>query len=157
MFNNQIQGKNEYYWFLGQIVDEVNWQENINSKIHTRDDVPGWGYRYKIRIFGRDTRTKDVKDNELEMAEVILPVTAGSGHAGSCQTPNLRQGTFVVGFYKDGQDATEPVITGIFSNNSQTRLFSGDPQLGFIPRSGYFGRSGNKSVSTKNILVNVKK
>lgn len=151
MFNNQISGKNEYYWFLGQVVDEVNWQGNINSKIHKRDDVPGWGYRYKIRIFGRDTRTKDVPDDQLEMAEVVLPVTAGSGHAGSVQTPNIRQGAFVVGFYKDGMDATEPVITGILMNNSQTRLFGGDPEFGYEPRSGYLGKNGNKPVSTKNI------
>ena len=153
MFNNQISGKNDYYWFLGQIVDDTNWQGNINSKIHKRDDVPGWGYRYKIRIFGRDTRTKDVPDDQLEMAEVLLPVTAGSGHAGSVQTPNLRQGTFVVGFYKDGMDATEPVITGILANNSQTRVFPGDPKFGYEPRSGYLGKNGGKPVSTKNIYL----
>jgi len=151
MFNNQIHGKNEYYWFLAQVVDDSNWQGNINPKIHTRDDVPGWGYRYKIRIVGRDTRTKDTSDNQLEMAEVLLPVTAGGGHAGSVQTPNIRQGSFVTGFYKDGQDATEPVITGILSNNSQTNLFGGDPEFGWIPRSGYFGLDGTKPVSTKNI------
>lgn len=153
MFNNQISGKNNYYWFIAQVVDEVNWQGNQNAKIHTRDDVPGWGYRYKIRIFGRDTRTKDVPDDQLEMAEVVLPVTAGSGHAGSVQTPNIKQGAFVVGFYKDGMDATEPVITGLFMNNSQTRLFGADPDLGFTPRSGYFSKTGNKPVSTKNTLT----
>ena len=151
MFNNQVNGKNEYYWFLGQVVDDVNWQGNINPKIHTRDDVPGWGYRYKVRIFGRDTRTKETTDNQLEMAEVMLPVTAGSGHAGSVQTPNIRQGAFVTGFYKDGQDATEPVITGILFNNSQTKLFGGDPDFGWTPRSGYFGLDGNKPLATKNI------
>ncbi len=153
MYNNQISGKNDYYWFLGQVVDEVCWQGNQNHKIHTRDDVPGWGYRYKIRIFGRDTRTKDVPDDQLEMAEVILPVTAGSGHGGSIQTPNIRQGAFVTGFYKDGMDATEPVITGLWMNNSQTRLFGGDTDLGFTPRSGYLGKNGNKPVSTKNTLT----
>lgn len=151
MFNNQIHGKNEYYWFLAQVVDDSNWQGNINPKLHTRDDVPGWGYRYKIRIVGRDTRTKDTADDQLEMAEVLLPVTAGGGHGGSVQTPNIRQGSFVTGFYKDGQDATEPVITGILFNNSQTNLFGGDPEFGWIPRSGYFGLDGTKPVSTKNI------
>ena len=153
MFNSQISGKNDYFWFLAQVVDEVCWQDNQNHKIHKRDDVPGWGYRYKIRIFGRDTRTKDVPDDQLEMAEVMLPVTAGSGHAGSTQTPNIRQGTFVTGFYKDGMDATEPVITGLLMNNSQTRLFSGDPEFGYDPRTGYLGKNGNKPVATKNTLT----
>lgn len=154
MFNNQIYGKNHNNWFLGQIVDEINWQENINDKVHLKDDVSGWGYRYKIRIFGRDTQEKDTSDNQLEMAEVMLPVTGGSGHAGSAQTPNLRQGSWVCGFYKDGQDCTEPVITGTLFNNSQTLLFGGDPLFGFTSRSGYFGAEEIKSVATKNLITN---
>ena len=142
-----------FYIWWGQIVDEVNWIKNINPKNHARDDVPGWGpCRCKVRIFGRDTRTKDsVPDDQLEWAEVILPVTAGSGHAGSMQTPNLRQGSYVVGFYKDGINATQPIIFGTLPNNSQTRLFGGDPNGNFIPRTGYKGNTGDKPVSTKNI------
>lgn len=153
MFNNQISGKNEYYWFLAQVVDRVNWEKNNNTKIHFRDDVPGWGYRYKIAIYGRHPQAKIVPDDQLEMADVVLPVTAGSGHGGSAQTTNIRQGTLVTGFYKDGQDATEPIITGIIPNNSQTRLFGGDPDLNFIPRSGYLGKEGGRPVSSKNILT----
>lgn len=152
-YNNQFSGTNPYYWWLGQIVDEVNWGGNGNPKIHDRDDVPGWGFRYKVRIFGRDTKTKETPDDVLEMAEVLLPVTAGGGHAGSTQTANLRQGAYVVGFYKDGIDAREPVITGVLPNNSQTKLFGGDPELGFVPRSGYIGKTGQKPVSTKNIYT----
>lgn len=153
LYNNQFSGTNPYYWWLGQIVDEVNWGGNVNPKIHNRDDVPGWGYRYKVRIFGRDTKTKETPDDQLEMADVLLPVTAGSGHAGSTQSVNLRQGSYVVGFYKDGIDAREPIITGVLPNNSQTRLFGGDPTQGFVPRTGYVGKIGQKPVATKNIYA----
>lgn len=144
-----------FYIWWGQIVDEVNWITNINSKNHARDDVDGWGpCRCKVRIFGRDTRTKEhVGDDQLEWAEVILPVTAGSGHAGSMQTPNLRQGSYVIGFYKDGINATQPVIFGTVPNNTQTRLFGGDPSENFIPRTGYKGQDSDKPVSTKNIYT----
>lgn len=153
-YNNQFTGTNPFYWWIGQVVDEVNWIGNINPKLHGKDDVPGWGpCRCKVRIFGRDTQTKDTPDDQLEMAEVLLPVTAGSGHAGSVQSPNIRQGNYVVGFYKDGIDAREPIIFGVLPNNSQTSLFGGDPQLGFIPRSGYKGKTGQKPVSTKNIYA----
>lgn len=153
-YNNQFTGTNPFYWWIGQVVDEVNWIGNINPKIHDRDDVPGWGAcRCKVRIFGRDTQTKETPDDVLEMAEVLLPVTAGSGHAGSVQSPNIRQGNYVVGFYKDGIDAREPIIFGVLPNNSQTRLFGGDPKLGFVPRSGYRGKTGQKPISTKNLYA----
>lgn len=152
MFNNQIYGKSVNY-FLAQIVDEVHWDDESKNKIHLKDDPKGWGYRYKIRIFGRDTAEKDTPDSKLPTAEVILPVTAGSGHAGSVQTPNLKQGSWVSGFYKDWPDCTEPIITGTLFNNSQTPLFGGDPSKGFDARSGYFGLEGYKPVSTKNIIT----
>lgn len=152
LYNNEFTGTSAYYWWMGQIVDEKYWGGNNNPKIHKRDDQPGWGYRYKVRIFGRDTQTKDsLSDDELEWAEVLLPVTAGSGHAGSGATPNLQQGMYVVGFYKDGIDASEPIITGVLPNNSQTRLFGGDPAQNYVPRTGYKGV--DKSVSTKNIYA----
>jgi hypothetical protein len=143
---------NPMYWWMGQVVDESCWQDNSNDKIHKRDDVHGWGKRYKVRIFGRDTKVKDVPDDQLEMAEIIYPVTAGSGHGGSYQTANIRQGSYVVGFYKDGINGTEPIIFGCLGNNSQTRLAAENPEEGFIPRDGYFGVK-NKKVSNKDLYT----
>jgi hypothetical protein len=150
---NDHTGLKSLEWWTGQVVDEKNWAGNENDKIHKRDDIPGWGKRYKVRIFGRDPKQKDTKDDELEMAEVLYPVTAGSGHAGATHTANIRQGTYVVGYYKDGVDATEPIIMGVLGNNSQTRLYGGDPSEGFIPRTGFKGLNGDKKVSTKNMYA----
>ena len=158
LFNPENGGIANLYGWMGQIVDESNWFQNhankeFKHKLHTRDDVAGFGYRYKVRIFGRDTRAKDVPDDQLEMAEVILPVTAGSGHAGSVQTPNLRQGMYVWGFYKDGMDGTEPIIVGVLPNHSQTRLFGGDPDKAYDPRSGFYGKERILPIATKNINI----
>ncbi len=150
LFNAESAHANPMYWWMGQVVDESTWQDNSNKKIHDRDDVPGWGKRYKIRIFGRDTQVKIVPDDELEMAEIMYPVTAGSGHGGSYQAPNIRQGSYVVGFYKDGINGTEPIIMGCLGNNSQTRLYGGDPTQGYIPRDGFFGKSEKKPVANKD-------
>lgn len=153
LFNSESAHNNVMYWWMGQVVDEICWVGNSNHEIHDRDDVPGWGKRYKCRIFGRDTQVKVVPDDQLEMAEILYPVTAGSGHGGSYQTPNIRQGSYVVGFYKDGKNGTEPVIIGCLGNNSQTRLYGGDPEDGFIPRDGFFGLSEKKFVSNKDQYV----
>jgi hypothetical protein len=42
---------------------------------------------------------------------------------------------------------------GVLGNNSQTRLYGGDPNEGFIPRSGFKGQNGDKKVSTKNLYA----
>jgi hypothetical protein len=157
-FNSESGTLGPLMGWMGQIVDESTWLDNtanseFKHKLHTSSDIAGYGYRYKVRIFGRDTEVKNFSDDLLEMAEVLLPVTAGSGHGGSVQTPNLKQGAYVWGFYKDGIDATEPVIFGVLPNNAQTSLFGGNPDKNFVPRSGYLGNKRPIPVSTKNIKV----
>jgi hypothetical protein len=159
LFNSDSSGVNLTYMWFGQIVDESTWVENLaredgKHSLRSRDDFQGYGYRYKVRIFGRDLEDKEkgTPDEELYMAEVSLPVTAGSGHGGSVQTPNLRQGNYVFGFYKDGVEATEPIIFGLLPNHAQTRLFGGDPDKGFFSRTGFVGRNGSDDVATKNLL-----
>lgn len=136
-----------YFWY-GQVVDESTWVGNINPEFHKRDDIPGFGNRYKVKVIGRDSQVKIVPDDQLEMAEVCYPVTGGSGHAGAHQTATLRQGSYVVGWYKDGLDGTEPIILGTLGNNAQTRLEQKDPEVGFIPRTGFKGKDGQKKIST---------
>lgn len=148
---NSREGFGPFYWWMGQVVDEKNWDSNTSDVQHGRDDIPGWGYRYKVRIFGRDSLIKDVPDDQLEMAEVIYPVTAGSGHGGSGQTPNIRQGAYVIGFYKDGKNARQPVIMGLLGNNSQTTLPGADQETPLAKRSGWFGENGTSPVPTSKI------
>ena len=67
--------------------------------MRSADTQKGWGYRYKVRVLGvHDKDEEIVKSEDLPWAQVMYPVTAGSGGAGSMQTPNIRQGMFVVGF-----------------------------------------------------------
>jgi hypothetical protein len=160
-FNPENGGVSSLHGFFGQVVDEAYWADNhansrFDHKLHSSSDIAGYGYRYKVRIFGRDTNIKNFSDDQLEMAEVCLPVTAGSGHGGSVQTPNIKQGCYVWGFYKDGIDATEPIIYGILPNNAQTSLFGGDTSTNFEPRSGYFGARQKFPVATKNIQFDFK-
>ena len=151
-YNTGVLGDGSFYWWQGQIVDDSTWQTNLNPEGHIDSEKPGWGHRYKVRIIGQHTPDKKTKppDEQLPMAEVLLPVTAGSGILGSKQTSNLSQGDFVIGFYKDGMGKNEPVILGTYSTGSQTKLFPGDPSAGFIPRSGYKGLSGDKIVYRKD-------
>lgn len=155
-FFNSENGFGPLIGWMGQIVGEEYWINNtankeFKHKLHTSQDVAGFGYRYKVRIFGRDTAVKNFSDDLLEMCEILLPTSSGSGAAGAIQTPNLKPGNFVFGFYKDGIDATEPIIFGVLPNNAQTSLFGGDPDKNFVPRSAFFTTNRPIPASTKNI------
>ena len=150
LYDPQSTGKGHFMTWRGQVVDDSFWRDNVNPKLHEDTEESGkskackaWGYRYKVRILGNQTKNKkEVRDEELLMAEVIYPVTAGSGHAGSRQTSNIRMGDFVLGFYEDGMDGQRPIIIGVIGNNDNTELCGGDPEEGFQPRTAENGLAG---------------
>ena len=123
LFNPGFLGGN-FLWWVGQIADDSTWRENISAgKIKSKNDTPGWGYRYKVRIIGlHDQGEASIKSEQLPWAQVMYPITAGGGQGGSFQTPALKQGNFVFGFFLDSQDQQVPVIMGVLGNNSQTVL-----------------------------------
>jgi len=123
LFNPGFLG-GSFYWFIGQVADDSTWRENQNpEKFEKVEDMPAWGYRYKVRIMGcHDQDEADVSAEQLPWAQVMYPVTAGTGHGGSYQTPAIRQGSFVFGFFLDGKDQQTPIIMGCLGNNAKTKL-----------------------------------
>ena len=123
LFNPETLGSGTYWW-TGIVVSDETWKGNQkNEKWSSINTLPGWGARYKVRIVGKHTKVRNkLEDDNLELCEVLYPVTAGSGHAASYQTSNLRQGSIVFGIYKDGIDGNEPLIIGCLGNNEQTYL-----------------------------------
>jgi hypothetical protein len=131
-----------FNWWIGQIADDSTWRDNIlPGKFTDRNSVVGWGYRYKVRIIGlHDQDEESLRSEELAWAQVMYPVTAGGGQSSASQTPNLRQGNFVFGFFLDGQDQQVPVIMGVLGNNAQTTLSNKTALTGgknFSPQSGF--------------------
>ena len=123
LFNPGFLG-GSFYWFIGQVADDSTWRENQNpNKFEKVEDMPAWGYRYKVRIIGHhDQDESDVTAEQLPWAQVMYPVTAGTGHGGSYQTPAIKQGSFVFGFFLDGKDQQTPIIMGCLGNNAKTKL-----------------------------------
>ena len=136
LFDSQTIGSDPRWW-TGIIVSDLSWKGNQKSeKWSSIDQLPGWGARYKVRIVGKHTKTRNkLEDDKLELCEVLYPVTAGTGHAASYQTSNLRQGSVVFGIYKDSE-GNEPLIIGCIGNNDQTALKSSQKD-GFDPLGGY--------------------
>ena len=84
LFNPGFLG-GSFYWFIGQVADDSTWRENQSpTNFEKVEDMPAWGYRYKVRIIGHhDQDESDVTAEQLPWAQVMYPVTAGTGHGGS--------------------------------------------------------------------------
>jgi len=103
----------------------------------TQVDGAGWAQRYKVRIFDKHTPDKSVlPDKDLPWAQVLLPVTAGSGGANYVQTPQLNVGDTVSIAYLD-RDEQQPVITGVLPRTTEVRNGEPNDSDGYIPQTGF--------------------
>ena len=89
-------------WWMGQIADDSTWRDNHDpGKFKNPHSIPGWGDRYKVRIWGHHPEgsgdNAPVPEDKLPWATLMFPVTAGGGQGSSGVTPNLRQGNIVYG------------------------------------------------------------
>jgi len=137
----------QFHWWLGQVADSKSWREN-QPKSHFKDrkDIPGWGYRYKVRIMGiHDAGEAIIESDQLPWAQVMYPITAGGGQGGSFQTPGIKQGCFVFGFFLDGSDEQVPIIMGVLGNNAKTIIGETSKEGG--EDSTFGAKSGNDDES----------
>lgn len=149
LFNPGFLG-GSFLWWVGQVADDSTWRENIQEGKHkSPNDIPGWGYRYKVRIIGlHDKEEATIPSDQLPWAQVMYPITAGGGQGGSLQSPGIKQGNFVFGFFLDGQDQQVPVIMGVLGANAQiakamqTGVGGGD---NFNSQSGFANSSSDPS------------
>ena len=157
LFNPGFVGSG-FHWWIGQIVDDSTWRENINpEKFDKVTDIPAWGYRYKVKIMGyHDQSESAIKAEQLPWAQVMFPITAGGGQGGSSMTPALKQGMFVFGFFLDGQDRQSPVIMGVLGNNAKTVMGrkTGSEEGGgenYAPQS-FHSKNANEEPTTQKKL-----
>ena len=139
LFKRHFVGRDGFQWWVGQIPPEESWKSNISGGIsEDNSEQKGFGERYRVRILGYHTaNADDIPDEELPWAYVMYPVTAGGGGRGSSQSANLTQGTFVFGFFMDGEDAQLPVIMGVLGNNDYNAVMKNVTPTRFIPFDGY--------------------
>ena len=116
-------GQDGFIWFVGVVED--------------RHD-PKYAGRLRVRCLGYHTQNKtDLPTADLPWAQPILPITS-SGISGVGQSPlGLVEGSWVVGFFRDGQYAQEPIILGSFpgvpAELADSKKGFNDP-LGTYPR-----------------------
>lgn len=79
-------------------------------------DTAGDKNRVRVRIFGvhRTDDVTDVSDGDLPLAVVLYPTTGGHTSGGN-MSHGLVNGTWVFGFFADGDDCQQPVIVGVMN------------------------------------------
>lgn len=83
-----------FTWFTG-VVKDVTDTEYLN--------------RVKVKCFGFYDEVED--NDKLPWATVMMPSTSGS-FQGTGMNHNLQVGSWVVGFFRDGPSAQDPVVMG---------------------------------------------
>ena len=93
-----VYGNNAFYWWVGVVED--------------RND-PLYLGRCKVRIAGHHSSdTGELPTSDLPWAFPMQPITSAA-MSGVGQTPmGVVEGTWVIGFFRDGDDCQEPVIIG---------------------------------------------
>lgn len=132
-FNNKDGFKStEFNWFTGVVED--------------RHD-PLLLNRVKVRCFGWHTENKRALPTaDLPWASVLMPTTS-SGTSGVGEgTHGLVEGSWVMGFFRDGNDAQDPVIMGtIMGVNAE----GAEPTTGFNDPYGVFPREAGTDAGTR--------
>ena len=142
-------GRDGFRWWLGQIppLDNV-WSEQVSGN--------GWGNRVKVRILGyHPLDDKELPNEDLPWAQIMLPTTAGSGAANIAQPPKVRPGDTVIGFFMDGDNAQIPIIMGMLGRTDQ--YSDGGYSNPFSPFTGYTTNISNDGSKLKRDQTNENK
>jgi len=101
---NFIYNGGTFFWFTGVI-------EDINDPLEMG--------RCRVRCYGFHTKNKDELPTEkLPWATPMIPVTSASMTESGQSATGLYQGSWVVGFFRDGSNAQDPVIMGSIPSTS---------------------------------------
>ena len=94
-------GKNGFVWWHG-VVEDVNDPLKIG--------------RLRVRILGYHTDDKVLLPTEdLPLAMVLQPITSAAVSGVGTSPTGAVRGTWVMGFFRDGESAQDPVVMGSFA------------------------------------------
>ena len=128
MIDNNFLGRNGFLWFTGVVEDRLD---------------PQYAGRVKVRAVGFHTSNKQkLPTSDLPWAICVLPTTA-PGISGLGSSPSfLVEGSWVYGYFRDGEDAQEPVILG---------SLPGRPSEYGNPNKGFYDPNERENDTTKSV------
>jgi hypothetical protein len=111
--NNSFLSGGNFHWFTGVVED-----------IHDPYEMG----RVKVRCFGYHTESTDeqsgIPTKDLPWAHVMTPITSASCSGIGTSATGVLQGSWVVGFFRDGTACQDPFVIGTLP--ARTPLIEGD-------------------------------
>ena len=111
--NNFI--SNKFHWFTGVVEDIYDPYEMG---------------RIKVRCFGYHTDNKDresgIPTHKLPWAHVMMPITSASCSGIGESATGVVQGSWVVGFFRDGEACQDPLVMGTIPSRTPRSKIKGD-------------------------------
>jgi hypothetical protein len=121
--HNQFIGGNFMVWFTGVVEDVMD---------------PMQMGRVRVRCIGYHTADKsEIPTESLPWAMVMMPVTSASMSTIGQSATGILAGSWVIGFFRDGQSAQDPIVMGTIPSATM----SGDPTKGFTSSPLYPGEN----------------
>lgn len=115
----EYMGKNGFVWWQGVVEDN--------------DDPLKLG-RIRVRVLGWHTDDKsEIPTESLPWAAIVMPANSTTVSGKGWSPTGLLQGTWVVGFFRDGLNAQEPVVFGTLGGINTVKITVPD-----LPPSGPF-------------------
>ena len=114
-----------FTWFIGS-VEDINDTKNLN--------------RVKVRAYGYYD-SAEIKTSDLPWATVMMPTTSASikGNGGN---HHLEVGSWVVGFFRDGPSAQDPIVMGSIA--TQTDGVQDIPTKSSVDNKVYESKAGHR-------------
>jgi len=141
MRNDDFYG-DKFKWFIGVVKDSY-----------------GDKNRVRVRVFGihRTDDITNVSDGDLPPALVLYPTTGGHTSGGSL-SHGIKPGTWVFGFFADGDDCQQPVIIGVIdggiNSSSYAQSYNGRYEYG-VSGSATDGESTLANPGTGSATLNI--
>lgn len=123
---NDYLGKMDFVWWHG-VVEDINDPFKLG--------------RCKVRIYGFHTSDKLLIPTEsLPWASVIQPITSAAISGKGTSPTGILPGTWVIGFFRDGPHAQDPIVMGSIAGYPFTNEYGKykDPEVGFYDPSGVY-------------------
>lgn len=140
---------NDFIWFTG-VVEDIFDPLEMN--------------RVRVRCFGFHTDNKAlIPTEDLPWASVMVPTNSASTSGVGTTPHRLVAGSWVVGFFRDGRSAQDPIVMGsiasMFDEKPDSALGFADPQSNY-PKEDYIGEPDvnrlARSQDTETKLVETK-
>ena len=105
-FGDSFVGGN-FLWFTG-VIEDINDPEEMG--------------RYRVRCFGYHSDNKgEIPTEDLPWSNVMMPISSASTSGIGQSATGLVQGSWVIGFFRDGNNAQDSIIMGSIPSMFESR------------------------------------